>query len=92
MEIQTDWYLPDIHTELGDMYDADVRNPDKVLNQYLIDAANFLTKTTKRNIVACVQLVKKYNGHTDEKEVYTKLYWRHPVIKSHLDEIIWDEI
>lgn len=92
VEIQTDWYLPDIHTELGDMYDADVRNPDKVLNQYLIDAANFLTKTTKRNIVACGQLVKKYNGHTDEEEVYTKLYWRHPVIKSHLDEIIWDEI
>lgn len=91
-EIQTDWYLPDIHTELGDMYDADVHNPDKELNQYLVDAANFLTKTTGLIIVACGQLVKKYNGQTDEEEVYTKLYWRHPVITSHLDDIIWDEI
>lgn len=91
-EIMTDWYLPDIHSELSNMYDSEVSNPEKKLEHYLVDAAKLLSKTTNRNIVACGQLVKKYNGQTDEEEVFTKLYWRHPVITSHLGEIIWDEI
>lgn len=91
-EIMTDWYLPDIQSELSDMYAAEVTNLEEKLELYLVDTAKLLSKSTNRNIVACGQLVKKNNGQTDEEEVYTKLYWRHPVVTSHLDEVIWGEI
>lgn len=88
----TEWYLPDIHTVLGDMIDAGVENPEIELNTYLVDAAKVLTKTTGRNIVACGQAVRKMHPITEEDEIFTQLYWRHPVINNHLDEIIWNEI
>lgn len=92
VETVTDWYLPDIHKEMGDLYEAGIRNPQKRIENYLVDAAKLLSKTTGRNIVACGQLAKKYNSMTDEEDYFTQLYWRHPVIKSYLDERIWEEI
>ena len=92
VETVTDWYLPDIHTEMGDLYEADAPDVNGSIENYLVDAARLLSKTTGRNIVACGQLVKKYNSMTDEEDYYTQLYWRHPVVKNYLGEVIFDEI
>lgn len=92
VETVTDWYLPDIHTEMGHLYEADAPDVEGSIENYLVDAAKLMSKTTGKNIVACGQLVKKYNSMNDDEDYFTQLYWRHPVIKSYLDEVIWDEI
>lgn len=92
VDMVTDWYLPDIHTELGGLYDVEIPEPESQLQSYLIDAAKLLSKTTGRNIVACGQLVGRFNSVTEEDDYFTQLYWRHPVVENYLDEVIYDEI
>ena len=92
VDIVTDWYLPDIHTELGDLHDAEIPDPENQLENYLIDSTKLLSKTTGRNIVACGQLVGRFNSVTEEDDYFTQLYWRHPVVENYLDEVIYDEI
>lgn len=92
VDMVTDWYLPDIRTELDGLYEAEIPEPESQLQSYLIDAAKLLSKTTGRNIVACGQLVGRFNSVTEEDDYFTQLYWRHPVVENYLDEVIYDEI
>lgn len=88
--IQTDWYFPDIHTCLSEQDEADINGDG--LQEYLWDAARFLSKATEHNIVACAQARHRYNPMTDEEDIVTQIYWKHPVIKNYLEDIIEEEI
>ena len=93
VDYQTDWYIPDIHTEMQDMYDAH-ENDDEFdvkseLKEELAQTAKFLSKTMGRNIVACAQ--RKYeifDPRTGDGEYATRIYWKHPIIEDELEDVI----
>jgi hypothetical protein len=82
----TDWYIPDIHTEMQNMWDAyeddDSFDFRKELDKELATTAQFLKKVTERNIVACAQ--RKYEVLTPDGDgdFVTQIYWKHPIIKD----------
>ena len=93
----TDWYLPDIHTKMSEIYEAyddydgneDIEGDE--LRGYLCEAAKLLTKTTDLNIVACGQTNREIiDPRTCEDEEVTRIYWKHPVVKDWIDDVVYD--
>lgn len=96
-ELLTDWYIPDIHTEMQDMWDAhedDEEYEIKVdLKRELADTAKFIQKVTGHQIVACAQRnYQIYDPRDGDGDYITQIYWRHPVVMDELDEIIEADI
>lgn len=90
---QTDWYIPDIHTEIQDMYEAHEEDDEfdgkKELKEELAQTAKFLSKATGRNIVACAQRnYEIYDPRTGDGEYATRIYWKHPIIEDELENTI----
>lgn len=93
----TDWYLPDIHTTIADIneayegYEGEDDLEGDELKDYLSEAAKLLTKTTELNIVACGQTSREIiDPRTCEDEEVTRIYWKHPVIKDWIDDVVYD--
>lgn len=91
-EICTDWYLPDIATyveELNDAFDDDTDIEFELID-YLSKAAQLLSKSTGKNIVACGCCHKYYIDPRNCEDEFTniKLLWIHPVVKNYLPEYI----
>ena len=94
----TDWYLPDIHTKLEEIYEAyqdldDNGAKEKIeLDKYLAEAAKILSKSSELNIVACGQTNNEIvNPRTCETEEITRLYWKHPMIIDYIKGDVVDE-
>jgi hypothetical protein len=90
-EISTDWYIPDFGYMISNLPDG--VNVANEINNHAICAAKVLDKSTNSNIVACAQqfyqITDPRNGDGDW---VTKIYWKHPVISSYLDDIIYSDI
>ena len=93
-EICTDWYLPDIGTQMQDIYDAYGDDPDFDIktecNDYLSSSARLLSKSTGRHIVACGCCHRQYLNpkDCDDEYINTQLVWIDPVVESYLPEFI----
>jgi len=96
-DICTDAYIPDIQTFLSDMYEAHADDEEfdgkQELENYLCSTAQYLSKTTGRNIVACAQSKYEITDPRDgDGDYVTRIYWKHPIIADELGDIIDTDI
>lgn len=92
--ISTDWYLEDFEYYKSMLIESGKPiKLNKEIEEHAIKGASVLSKSTGFNIVACGQrYFKTFNLQTGDGEWVTKIYWKHPVIKDYLDDIIWGDI